>query len=143
MLAEHADLVGQIHTDAAWARAAADHAAGADRPIRLVTLVDASTSGGRSRGQASAQLARAARKATGDRVAAFAVSDEGASPEELGAFAAWLLCTAETVELSGAELVAGSGFYGVRSHPRAGTSIVLGGAVIPEWFNAALQDVIR
>ena len=45
-----------IHADAGWARAVADHAAAADRPIRLVTLTDATTAGGRSRAQAAAQL---------------------------------------------------------------------------------------
>jgi hypothetical protein len=54
-----------------------------------------------------------------------------------------LLRSGEAMELSGAELVAGPGWYGIRSHPRASTSIVMGGAVVPEWFNAALQDVIR
>ena len=139
VLAEHDDVADQLFIDAMWARAVADSA----RPMRLLTLTDAATAGGFSRAQAAAQHARPARKTTQDRVAAFAVSDEGASPDDLGAFAAWLLCTPETVDLSGAELVAGDGFYGLRSHPRASTSIVLGGAVVPEWVNAALQDVIR
>ena len=65
VLAEHAGIVDGIHADAGWARAVADHAAAADRPVRLVTLTDATTAGGRSRAQASAQLARAARRATG------------------------------------------------------------------------------
>ncbi|MEY2470902.1 MAG: hypothetical protein QOK28_231 [Actinomycetota bacterium] len=139
VLAEHDGLADALFTDAMWARAAADAA----RPMRVVTITDAVTSGGFSRAQAAAQHGRPARKTTQDRVAAFAVSDEGALPEQLGAFASWLLCAPGTVELSGAELVAGPGWYGVRSHPRAGTSIVLGGAVVPDWFNGALQDVIR
>ena len=68
MLAEHAGIVEHIHADAGWVRAVADHAAGVDRPLRLVTLTDATTAGGRSRAQASAQLARAGQGATGTRV---------------------------------------------------------------------------
>jgi enoyl-ACP reductase-like protein len=139
VLAEHDGLVDALFTDAMWTRAAAD----AKRPIRVLTITDATTAGGFSRAQAAAQHARPARKTTKDRVCAFAVSDEGASPDDLGALAAWLLKAGDAAELSGAELVAGAGFYGVRSHPRAGTSIVMGGPVVPEWFNAALQDVIR
>ena len=80
VLAEHRGIVEHIHTDAGWARAAADYAAGAGRPVRLVTLTDAATAGGRSRAQASAQLARVAAGSTEGRVTAFAASIE--APEE-------------------------------------------------------------
>ena len=83
VLAEHRGIVEHIHTDAGWARAAADYAAGAARPVQLVTLTDAATTGGRSRAQASAQLARAAAGATEGRVTAFAASIE-ASEEAAG-----------------------------------------------------------
>ena len=83
VLAEHRGIVEHIHADAGWARAAADYAAGAGRPVQLVTLTDAVTTGGRSRAQASAQLARAAAGATDGRVTAFAASIE-ASEEEVG-----------------------------------------------------------
>ena len=52
VLADHRDILERIHTDAGWARAVADYAAGAARPVQLVTLTDATTSGGRSRAQA-------------------------------------------------------------------------------------------
>ena len=42
-LAEHSGIVSQLHADASWARAAADYAALAERPVRLVTLTDATT----------------------------------------------------------------------------------------------------
>ena len=58
MLAEHRGIVENIHLDAGWARAAADYCADTQRPVRLVTLTDATTAGGRSRAQAAAQLAR-------------------------------------------------------------------------------------
>src|SRR5262249_4594230 len=77
VLAEHRGIVEHVHADAGWARAAADYAGGsAGRPVRLVTLTDATTSGGRSRAQASAQLARVAAGSTHGRVTAFAASIE-------------------------------------------------------------------
>ena len=81
VLAEHRGIVEHIHTDAGWARAAADYAAGADRPVQLVTLTDAATAGGRSRAQASAQHARVAAGATEGRVTAFAVSIEASEAD--------------------------------------------------------------
>ncbi len=65
-----------LHADAAWARATADYATQADRPVRLVTLTDATSPAGRSRAQAAAQLARAAASGTGGHVTAFAASIE-------------------------------------------------------------------
>ena len=76
VLAEHDGIVDDIHCDAGWARAAADHADSAARPLRLVTVIDATTAGGRSRAQASAQLARVGRGTTEGRVSAFAVGVE-------------------------------------------------------------------
>ena len=121
----------------------ADHAAGADRPVRLVTLTDATTAGGRSRAQAAAQLARAAAGATDDRVAAFAVSVEapdagGAQP--IGELAAHLVCSPEAPALSGAELVAGAGWFGLRSHPRPSGSITFGGPGVPDWLDDTLRE---
>ena len=62
MLAEHDGIVDQLHADGRWARAVADYAAQSGRPMRLVMLTDARTSGGRSRAQAFAQHARNARQ---------------------------------------------------------------------------------
>ena len=56
VLADHQGIVQRLHADAAWTRAAADYSASTDRPIRLVTLTDATTPSGRSRAQASAQV---------------------------------------------------------------------------------------
>ena len=71
VLAEHRGIVEDIHTDGGWARAAADYAAGANRPVQLVTLTDAVTTGGRSRAQAAAQHAACSRRRhrrAGDRL---------------------------------------------------------------------------
>jgi NAD(P)-dependent dehydrogenase (short-subunit alcohol dehydrogenase family) len=142
VLAEHAGLVDGIRADAGWARAVADLAAADDRPLRLVTLTDAATAGGRSRAQAVAQHARAARGATKDRVAAFAVSLEGGAGQSVGELVAHLACSPGATELSGAELVAGDGWIGLRSHPRPGGSITFGGPSVPGWFDATLRQIL-
>jgi NAD(P)-dependent dehydrogenase (short-subunit alcohol dehydrogenase family) len=145
VLQEHAGIVAQIHDDAGWARAAADYSASNDRPVRLVTLTDAIAAGGRSRAQASAQLARSARRATGDRVAAFAVSVEAAPAGDGGALSelvAHLICSPDAVSLSGAELVVDAGWVGLRSHPRPGASITFGGPEIPDWLDDALRSIV-
>jgi NAD(P)-dependent dehydrogenase (short-subunit alcohol dehydrogenase family) len=145
VLAEHRGIVADIHTDAGWARAAADYAAGAARPVRLVTLTDAATSGGHSRAQASAQHARVAGSATDGRVTAFAVSleasEEQAAPPA-GALVAHLLGHAEAAALAGAELVVGAGWLGLRSHPRAIGSVTFGGPDLPGWLDATLREIV-
>jgi hypothetical protein len=107
----------------------------------MLTLTDAASAGGRSRAQASAQLARAARGATDDRVTALAVSVEGASDRQVGQIAAQLLCSPTAEPLSGAELVAGPGWFGLRSHPRPAGSVALGGPELPTWFDDALREI--
>jgi NAD(P)-dependent dehydrogenase (short-subunit alcohol dehydrogenase family) len=141
ILAEHAGIVDAIHVDAGWARAAADHAAAAGRPLRLLTLTDARTAGGQSRAQAAAQLARSAQRATGQRVAAFAVGLEAPAPDAaaVGEVVAHLLCHPEATALSGAELALGSGWFGLRSHPRPISSIAFGGPAVPSWLDEALR----
>ena len=145
VLAEHGGIVEDIHTDAAWARAAADYAARAARPVRLVTLTDATTTGGRSRAQASAQLARAAAGSTEGRIAAFAASietSEVAAAQPVGALVAHLLGHPEATALAGAELVLGRGWLGLRSHPRPIGSITYGGPTVPDWLDATLREVV-
>jgi len=145
VLAEHRGIVEHIQADAGWCRAAADYAASADRPIRLVTLTDAATSEGRSRGQAATQLARAAAGATKGRITAFAASietsDEGAS-RPAGELVAHLLGHPEATALAGAELVVGAGWIGIRSHPRPTGSITYGGPAIPDWLDATLREIV-
>jgi NAD(P)-dependent dehydrogenase (short-subunit alcohol dehydrogenase family) len=144
VLAEHRDIAAGIHADAAWTRAAADYATD-DHPVRLVTLTDATTSGGFSRAQAAAQLARAGRKATDGRVAAFAVCVESASPDGDGPaaeLAAHLVANPDATDLSGAELAAGAGWVGLRSHPRPAGSVILGAPAIPSWLDGVLRDLV-
>jgi hypothetical protein len=145
VLAEHGGIIAGIHTDAGWARAVADYAAGTARPVQLVTLTDATTAGGRSRAQASAQLARPALGSTNGRVTAFAASIE--APEAVaapaaGALVAHLLSHPEASALAAAELVIGPGWLGLRSHPRPIGAITYGGPAVPDWLDATLREVV-
>jgi NAD(P)-dependent dehydrogenase (short-subunit alcohol dehydrogenase family) len=145
LLEAHDGVVDGILSDAAWARAVADHSARVGAPVRLVTLTDATSGGGLSRAQAAAQLARAARGATEERVTAFAVSVEAAGAPDVtaaGQLAAHLVCHPAATNLSGAELVVGRGWLGLRSHPRPGPAITLGGSSIPDWFDDVLAEAL-
>ncbi len=145
VLAEHRGIIDRIYTDAGWARAAADYASSAVRPVQLVTLTDAATRGGRSRAQASAQLARVAKGSTDGRVTAFAASIETSEVEAaqpVGELVAHLLGHPEATALAGAELVIGAGWIGLRSHPRPIGSIVYGGPAVPDWLDATLREIV-
>jgi hypothetical protein len=144
VLAEHEGIVEQIHADAGWARAAATYAADAARPIRVVTLVDAVTAGGRSRAQAAAQLSRVSGATTDGRVAAVAVSVEaaaGALTRPLSELVAHLVGHPEAGALAGAELALGAGWMGLRGHPRVAGTVTYGGPALPQWFDTALQGI--
>ena len=141
IIAEHDGVAEQIHTDARWARAVTEYATTNDHPVRLVTVTQATTAGGRSRAQASAQLARSGRKTTGDLVLPFTVSAE--SDEVPAELVAHLVCSPAAVGLCGAELVTDTGWFGLRSHPRPISSINFGGPTIPAWFDATLRQVAR
>ncbi len=145
VLTEHRGIVEHLHTDAAWARAVADYAAGNERPVQLVTLTDATTTGGHSRAQAAAQQSRIAAVATEGRVTAFAAGIE-APGEEAGHAAselvAHLLSHPAAAALAGAELVVGAGWIGLRSHPRPAGSITFGGPTVPEWLDGALREMV-
>ena len=145
VLAGHRGIVGAIHTDAGWSRAAADYAAGAARPVRLVTLTDATTPEGRSRAQASAQLARAAAEGTEGRITAFAAGIEATEEEAgqpAGELVAHLVGQAGAEALAGAELVVGAGWIGLRSHPRPIGSVTYGGPALPDWLDSTLREIV-
>jgi NAD(P)-dependent dehydrogenase (short-subunit alcohol dehydrogenase family) len=144
VLDEHRGIVEGICTDGGWARAVAGYAARSQRPVRLITLSDAVTAGGRSRAQASAQLARSGAGSTHGRVTAFAVSveaDEEAAGPAAGALVAHLVGHPDTTKLAGAELVIGTGWLGLRSHPRPNGSVTYGGSALPGWLDAALREI--
>jgi NAD(P)-dependent dehydrogenase (short-subunit alcohol dehydrogenase family) len=145
LLAEHRGIVEQIHTDAGWARAASDYADASRRSVDLVTLTDARTSAGRSRAQASAQLARAAIGSTDGRVTAFAASieaSEAAAGQPVGELVAHLLDNPDARALAGGELAVGAGWLGLRGHPRPIGSVTYGGPAVPGWLDLALRDAV-
>ncbi len=145
LLAEHRNIVSDILTDAASARAAAGYSAQTGRPLRLVTITDATDTGGRSRAQASAQHARGAAGTTEGRVAAFAVSLEAPGEDGVSSaseLAAHLVGHPEAAALAGSELVVGQGWLGLRSHPRPTGSITYGGPSVPDWVDGTLREII-
>jgi enoyl-[acyl-carrier-protein] reductase (NADH) len=146
VLASHHGLVANLQADAAWARAASDYAAEAGRPVRIVTLTDATTPGGRSRAQSSAQIARAVAGTTDARVTALAVSMESAgvsAAEQSAELVGHLLGDPESsAALAGAELVVGTGWIGLRAHPRPIGTVVYGGPEIPGWMDGALHEIV-
>ena len=146
VLAEHQGIVGHIHTDAGWARAAADYAAAAERPVLLVTLTDATTSEGRSRAQAAAQHARVAAGATEGRVTAFAAgietSEDAGGPARRRAGRPPAQSTPRPPPWPGRSWWSGPGWLGLRSHPRPIGSVTYGGPGIPEWLDATLREIV-
>jgi hypothetical protein len=145
VLDEHSGITEQIRTDAAWMRAVADCAESSGRPVRVVTVVDATSAGGRSRGQAAVQLTRGAHLATSDRVDAFAISVEAApeaAAEAVAEIAASLACADGTGALSGGELVAGAGWFGLRSHPFPAATVSFNGPAIPDWLDTTVRDMV-
>jgi hypothetical protein len=90
--------------------------------VRLVTLADATTAGGRSRAQVAAQQARIAAGATEGRVTAFAVGVE-ATEERAGGPVG--------------ELVAH-----LRGHPRPVGSVTYGGPAVPAWLDPVLREMV-
>jgi NAD(P)-dependent dehydrogenase (short-subunit alcohol dehydrogenase family) len=145
VLDEHVGITDQIRNDASWARAVSDLAAATERHVRLVTVVDATNSAGRSRAQAAAQLSRAAHQATSERVDAFAISVESAQPDALASTAeivTFLVTSNDAGALSGAEFVADSDWFGLRTHPIPAGSVTFGGPDVPGWLDRALRDVV-
>jgi NAD(P)-dependent dehydrogenase (short-subunit alcohol dehydrogenase family) len=143
ILAEHRGLVESIHTDSSWSRAAAEYSAAVGRPVRLVVLSDATTTGGRSRAQAVAQSTRIAASSTKGAVSGFAVSVEAAHGEVasvLGSLVGHLLGGEDIAALAGAELAVGPGWIGLRSHPRPATSAAYPGPAVPEWLDPILAE---
>jgi NAD(P)-dependent dehydrogenase (short-subunit alcohol dehydrogenase family) len=145
VLADHRGIAESLHADAAWIRATTDASAGTDQPIKLITLTDATTPSGLSRGQASVQLARAVAGGTKGRVTAFGVSieaTEAAAGPATAELVFQLLSNPEASGLAGAELAVGAGWIGLRSHPRLIGSVTYGGPAVPAWLDVALRDIV-
>ena len=145
VLDAHAGITERIFADAAWVRAVSDHAAATGRPVRVVTIGDATSAGGWSRVQAATQLARSAHAATADRVDAFAISVEATDDRaraRAAEAAAHLVCTSDAGALSGAELVVATDWFGLRSHPFPSGTVAYGGPELPGWLDDAVRSLM-
>jgi NAD(P)-dependent dehydrogenase (short-subunit alcohol dehydrogenase family) len=145
-LDEHSAIVDSILSDVAWVRAVSDHARTAGRPMRIITAVDATTAGGRSRAQAAAQLSRAAHLVADIEADAFAIgveTDADAARSTVGALAAHLVGDDDAGALSGAELVVTADWLGLRSHPHPEASISFGGPEVPSWVDPTLRALLQ
>jgi NAD(P)-dependent dehydrogenase (short-subunit alcohol dehydrogenase family) len=146
VLEEHAGIVDAIRSDVAWVRAVSDHARESGRPMRIVTVTDAASSGGRSRAQAAAQLSRAAHLVTDIQTDAFAIgveTDADSRTSTVGELAAYLVGAEDAAQLSGAELVATTDWIGLRSHPHPEASISFGGPELPPWVDDTLRRIVQ
>ena len=146
VLEEHSGITDAIRSDVAWVRAVSDHAGESGRPMRIVTVTDATTSGGRSRAQAAAQLSRAAHLVPDVRTDAFAIgaeTDADSRYSTIGELAGYLVGADETGALSGAELVATAEWIGLRSHPHPEASISFGGPELPAWVDGTLRGIVN
>lgn len=144
ILAAHDGVADEIRGDAAWFRGVGRYAAAVGRPVRTVMLVDATDAGGRCRAHAATQLSRSAHAATAGRVDACTVGLESTAAADVDAAATLvghLVCGPDTSHLSGAELMVGSGWLGLRSHPRPSGSISFGGPAVPDWVDSALREM--
>ena len=145
ILDDHAGITDAIRRDASWVRAVSDLSARTEQPIRVITVSAATSAGGRSRAMSAAQLARAALGATRQRVSAFAVAVESATEAartNAAALAGHLVGSADASALSGAELVAGHDWIGLRSHPTVAGSVAYGGPELPDWLDGAVRRIV-
>ena len=125
----------------AWARAVADHAARDRPPVRLVTLTDATTAGGRSRAQASAQLARAGRRRDrrpGRRVRGQRRGRRRPTPPSASS-SPTSLCSPDAPALSGRRAGGRRRLVRPAQPPAPGGSVTFGGPDVPDWLDDALR----
>ena len=114
--------------------------------MRIVTVTDATTSGGKSRAQAAAQLSRAAHLVADVRTDAFAIgveTDADSRYPSVGELVAYLVGADDAGALSGAELVATAEWIGLRSHPHPAASISFGGPQVPSWVDPTLRSIVN
>jgi hypothetical protein len=145
VLAHHEGLTDAIRSDVAWVRAVSDHARESGRGMRVATVTDATTSGGRSRAQAAAQLSRAAHLVADLQADGFAIAVETGDESRystVGELVGYLVGVDDARDLSGAELVATAEWIGVRGHPHPETSISFGGPELPSWVDGTLRGIL-
>ena len=69
-------------------------------------------------------------------------SDSTADWDTAAELAAHLCCDEHASALSGAELVVGRGWFGLRSHPAARATVSYGGPEIPRWLDEVLSETV-
>ena len=143
VLDEHAGVTEQIGNDAAWVRAVSDYSAAADaRGPGRQRRRRVHRRWAQPRAVGRPAVARRA-PATEDRVDAFALSVEASGEGEvIGEVVAHLVCDADAGALSGAELVVGPDWFGLRSHPHPAGAVSFGGPAVPGWVDDALQEMV-
>jgi hypothetical protein len=144
MLAGYAVTTDHVLSHAGWLQAAARYAVGTSRPIRVVLLADATSPPLHASAQAVAQLARCASLLKPGLIDVFSIALETAEPADhqpVAHLIARLLWSGDAGPLSGAELVARSGWIGARSHPAPAATASYGTPTIPPWITDWLRDV--
>jgi hypothetical protein len=142
----HAGVADHVVAYAGWLRAAGEQAVRTSRPVRVVFVADARSPAGRTTAQAVAQVARCVNDTPCDvAVDVFAVSvepDGERDDQAVAALVARLAAADDTRQLRGAELVAGSEWIGVCSHPGPAGTVSFGSIAIPAWVDGALRQLV-
>jgi NAD(P)-dependent dehydrogenase (short-subunit alcohol dehydrogenase family) len=143
LIEAHRPVAAAMVAHAGWVRAAADLAGMSGEPLRVAMVVRASDPAGRTTAQAVTQLARgASERPSSEPLDAFAVAVEEplVDPWPLAQLVARLVGAQDTAPLAGAELAAGRGWVGLRSHPAPLATVSFDGPGIPAWVDGRLAE---
>ncbi len=147
LLAAQAPTTHHVKVHGAWLRAAARYARESHRPLRVVHVTRVESEEGRPAAQAVAQMARSANDIKlPESLEVFSVTVESIGDSDIavtGHVAARLVGADDAAALTGAELVMGPGWLGLRSHPEPAATISFGGPAIPGLVDEVLQRVLR
>jgi NAD(P)-dependent dehydrogenase (short-subunit alcohol dehydrogenase family) len=139
----HDGTVARVLNHAAWVRAGARYAAASGRPIRMIHVHGATTAPGRTAAQAVVQMARSVNDAPSSVPChTFSISvetNDSSHHRAVSQLVARLAGSEDGLTLKGAELVAGTGWVGLRSHPGPVATATFGGPEIP----ASVDEVLR
>jgi NAD(P)-dependent dehydrogenase (short-subunit alcohol dehydrogenase family) len=147
LVAAQAPTTHHVKAHGAWLRAAARYARDSHRSLRIVHVTRVESDEGRPAAQAVAQLARSANDVKlPESLEVFSLTVESPTDADraaTGHVAARLVGADDAAALTGAELVIGPGWLGLRSHPEPAATISFGGPSIPAFVGEVLQRVIR
>jgi hypothetical protein len=147
LLAAQAPTTHHVKAHGAWLRAAARYARESHRPLRVVHVTRLESEEARPAAQAVAQMARSANDVKlPESLEVFSLTVESIGDSDIAAtghVAARLVGADDAAALTGAELVMGPGWLGLRSHPEPAATISFGGPAIPAFVDEVLQQVLR